>query len=159
MLDITIRDHFDEDDRQHIIERHRIIYEEEYGFDQAFGDYVARTLAEKIECIWIAEREGKFIGCIGIVEVDEYTAQLRWLLVEQEARGSGVGKSLMQKFLDYCNEKKYERIYLWTVNKLPTARSMYERLGFHLTEEKPEKLLWGQNLIEERWDLSLERNR
>ncbi len=159
MQQILIRDTITTEDITQIIARHRIVYEEEYNFDGSFGDYVAETLVGTIEHLWIAESDGKFIGCIGLVETNEQTAQLRWLLIEPEVRGRGIAKVLMQKFLDYCKVKKYENIFLWTVNKLAAARIVYERLGFQLTEQKPEELLWGQLLIEQRWDLSLEMHR
>ncbi len=159
MQQIVIRDTISAEDITTIIARHRIVYENEYSFDESFGDYVAETLAEKFEHLWIADRDGKFLGCIGMVETNKQTAQLRWLLIEPEVRGRGVGKALMQEFLDYCKIKKYANIFLWTVNKLVAARIVYERLGFQLTEQKPEKLLWGQLLIEQRWDLSLEMYR
>jgi N-acetylglutamate synthase-like GNAT family acetyltransferase len=159
MTVVTIRDQFNKGDIKQIIERHRAIYEKEYGFDRSFGDYVADSLTRNVEHLWIAERNGKFVGCIGLIEADEKTGQLRWFLVEPDAQGSGVGKVLMQKLLDRCKEKQYGGIFLWTVNKLPAARSIYERFGFKLTQKKPEKLLWGQNLIEERWDLSMKSDR
>jgi len=156
MLSIIIRDHFTAGDIEHIIARHRKLYEDEYGFNNKFGDYVALSLSGKIERIWIAEQNGRFLGCIGLVETDKETAQLRWLLVEPEARGSGLGKNLMNTFLDHCREKKYMKVFLWTVDKLPAARALYERFGFVLTEERPETTLWGQRLKEQRWDLSLQ---
>ena len=156
MSQISIRDHYTAGDIEHIIERHRNLYETEYGFNSEFGDYVAVSLSGKIEHLWIAEQNGRFLGCIGLVEVDEDTAQLRWFLVETEARGSGLGKHLMNKFFEYCKEKEYKKVLLWTVNKLRAARALYEYFGFTLTEEKPEITLWGQSLTEQRWDLSLE---
>ncbi len=159
MQGVTIRHDISSEDIDHIIARHRILYEKESGFDRSFADYVARSLEGKPERIWIAEQGGTFAGCIGIVEADKQTAQLRWFLVEPEARGSGIGKSLMQTLLEYCTEKEYERIFLWTVNTLPAAKAIYERYGFQPAEQKPETMLWGQKLIEERWDLSLKRNR
>ena len=159
MSAITIRDQISAEDIEQIIDRHRALYAKEYGFDATFGDYVAKSLEGKIEHIWISEDDGKFTGCIGVVEADEHIAQLRWFLIEPEARGTGIGKALMQKLMDHCIEKEYERIFLWTVNKLPAARAIYERFSFQLIEVKPEKMLWGQKLIEERWDLSLKRNR
>jgi GNAT superfamily N-acetyltransferase len=159
MQGLVIRHEITKDDIDQIINRHLILYEEEFGFDSTFSDYVAKSLEGKPERIWIAEQNGRFAGCVGIVEADKYTAQFRWFLVEPEARGIGIGKFLMQELLDYCDAKGYNRIFLWTVNKLPTAKAVYERYGFMLTEQKPEKKLWGQYLIEERWDLSLKRNR
>lgn len=159
MTEIIIRDQIKPEDIALIIDRHRVIYGEEFGFDQTFADYVTETLTEGIEHLWIAEWNGKFAGCIGVVEADTGVGQLRWLLVEPEARGNGVGKALMLQFLDFSQVKKYKTLFLWTVNKLSAARVIYERFGFQLREQKPEKLLWGQKLIEQRWDLSLGSNR
>jgi len=155
MSEIILRSKIHPADIETIIERHWILYEKEYGFDRTFRAYVTDSLQVKIECIWIAERDETFAGCIGVVEADKKTAQLRWLLVEPASRNLGLGRTLMQKLIDYCKEKKYELIFLWTVNKLPAARSLYEGFGFQLNEQRPEKMLWGQKLIEERWDLSL----
>jgi spore germination protein YaaH len=38
---------------------------------------------------------------------------------------------------------------------MSTARPLYNKFGFEITKVKKEKLLWGQNLTEERWDLKL----
>lgn len=154
---LSIRAHYTAGDIAHIIERHRKLYEEEYGFNNEFGDYVAVSLSGKIERIWIAEQKGTFLGCIGLVESDNETAQLRWLFVEPEARGSGLGKNLMNVFLDHCRQKEYKKVFLWTVDKLSPARTLYERFGFVLSEEKPETTLWGERLREQRWDLSLQQ--
>jgi len=159
MQGITVRHEITGEDIRLIVDRHRLLYEKEFGFDPTFGDYVAKTLQGKIDRVWIAEQNGTFAGCIGVVEADVHTAQLRWFLVEPEARGSGLGKALMEVLIHYCEGKGYENIYLWTVNKLPAAKAVYERFGFALAEQKSEDLLWGQKLIEERWDLSLKRNR
>jgi GNAT superfamily N-acetyltransferase len=154
MPEIIIRDEISSRDIQHIVSRHRILYEDEFGFNSDFSDYVEKTLEDPAH-IWIAEIDRAFAGCIGVVEVFPKVARLRWLLIEPNARGMGLGKALIQQLLDHCKEKKYQTIFLWTVNKLPAARKVYEHLGFQLTESKPEALLWGQSLSEQRWDLSL----
>ena len=159
MAEITIRNRFDANDIAKIVERHRIIYQEEYGYNSEFGDYVENFVKGDIDCIWIAESEGAFAGCISVVRVDDRTAQLRKFLVEPKMRGQGIGRKLIQRLIEYCKEKKYEKIFLWTVDELVAARKLYEEFGFVLTEEKPEKMLWGRNLIEQRWDLSLKENR
>ena len=157
--EISIRTEIQPGDIERIIEQHRILYEEEFGFNSDFSDYVATTLAGNIERIWIAEQNGEFAGCIGIVEVEKKNVQLRWLLVEPSARGNGLGQKLMYELLEYCNNKSYDLIFLWTVNKLPAARKLYELFAFQLVEENPESILWGQLLKEQRWDLSLNANR
>jgi GNAT superfamily N-acetyltransferase len=155
MAEITIRDHFDANDIAKIVARHRVIYHEEYGYNSEFGDYVESFLKGNIECIWIAESDDAFAGCISVARIDDRTAQLRKFLVEPKMRGKGIGKKLIRRLIEYCKEKKYERIFLWTVDELLVARKLYEEFGFTLTESKPKRLLWGKSIIEQRWDLSL----
>jgi len=159
MSEIKIRTEIQLGDIELIIKRHRVLYENEFGFNSEFGNYVATTLAGKIERLWIAEQSGEFAGCIGLVKISQRVGQLRWLLVEPGTRGNGLGKKLMDELLEYCKNKRYDLVFLWTVNKLPAARKLYEFFDFQLVEEKPESMLWGKLLKEQRWDLSLNANR
>jgi N-acetylglutamate synthase-like GNAT family acetyltransferase len=58
---------------------------------------VAGPLAEFVKAasprgrLWLAERDGRVVGCIAIVEADATTAQLRWFLVVPQERGAGLG--------------------------------------------------------------------
>ncbi|MEI8133805.1 MAG: GNAT family N-acetyltransferase [bacterium] len=155
MAEITIRHHVDANDIAKVIERHRVIYKDEHGYNNEFGDYVEHFANDTIERMWIAESSGEFAGCISVVKIDERTAQLRKFLVEPKMRGQGIGKNLIQHLVDYCKENKYRRIFLWTVDELAAARKMYEKFGFTLSESKPKRLLWGKSITEQRWDLSL----
>lgn len=151
---------FKPEDIEYIINRHRALYEIEYGFTSEFGDYVEEYVRkfmkhhdEDKEIIWIAEEKGMPVGVIAIVRVDDTTAQLRWFLIEPELRGRGLGHKLMETAIGFCKVKGYKHVFLWTVNILEPARHLYKEHGFSLTEYK-EHELWGHQLTEERWDLS-----
>lgn len=153
---ISIRDDYTAEDKKYlIIEKQRAFYTDNFGFDETFLDYLHETFDAEIEKIWIAEDNKEFAGCVGLVKENEKTAMLRWFIVESSIRGKGVGTQLVQTVLDYCKEQQYERVFLWTVSSLPIARRLYEKFGFKITETKEEKVLWGQRLVEERWDLEL----
>ncbi|MCI8328252.1 MAG: GNAT family N-acetyltransferase [Oscillibacter sp.] len=52
------------------------------------------------EELWVAEAEGKLIGCIMLCQSDEpLTGQLRLFLVEKAYRQFGVGTALTQALL------------------------------------------------------------
>ncbi|MGK9184381.1 helix-turn-helix domain-containing GNAT family N-acetyltransferase [Priestia filamentosa] len=154
--EIYINEHYKpEDKKELIIEKQRAFYTDKYRFDKAFLDYLYKTFDAEVEKVWIAENGGEFAGSIGLVKENEKTAMLRWFIVEDSTRGKGVGTRLIQALLDYCNEQQYERVILWTVSSLPAARRLYKKFGFEITETKEEQVLWGQKLIEERWDLEL----
>lgn len=152
---------FGTNDIETIIKRHMELYAQEYGFDSTFESYVGDAVHKFIESynkdtenIWVAELNGSTAGFIATVKVDDTTAQLRWFLIEPQARGRGLGKKLMQTVVDFCREKGYKQILLWTISNLETARHLYKLFGFTLTQTN-EHDIWGKHLVEERWDLYL----
>ncbi|MEQ8462164.1 GNAT family N-acetyltransferase [Coleofasciculus sp. E1-EBD-02] len=87
---------------------HGILYAKEYGWDNTFEAYVACPLAEFAksqtdrERIWIVEKDGKVAGSIAIVEASQENAQLRWLLLHPNLRGYGIGKTLVEAAIRFC---------------------------------------------------------
>lgn len=153
---------YEEKDIDYIVNRHTVLYTKEYGFNLGFTEYVKMYVEkfhadhdENMENIWIAEKLGKQVGVIAVVKHDEKTAQLRWFLIEPDLRGKGLGRKLMKTALGFCREKGYEHVFLLTVDVLETARRMYAKNGFILTETS-ENNEWADFVVkEERWDLDL----
>ncbi|MEY7999214.1 GNAT family N-acetyltransferase [Clostridium sp. Mt-5] len=147
-------------DINYIIEKHKKLYKDEFGFSHEFADYVEKYLIqfhkshdEDKENIWIAEINGKPSGVIAIAKADDSTAQLRWFLIEPEARYRRLGHTLLQTALDFSRKKNYNHIFLWTADVLKAARHLYKSYGFNLTESK-NNTTWTDHLVkEERWDL------
>ncbi len=150
------------EDIDYIIKIHRELYEHEYGFESTFGDYVEKYVVQFNKCcdktkenIWIAEMNSKPVGVIAITKLDDDTAQLRWFLIEPEMRGKGLAHKLMKTAMDFCKEKKYKHVLLWTADMLKIARHIYKKYGFDLTESI-DNTSWTDKLVkEERWDLYL----
>jgi N-acetylglutamate synthase-like GNAT family acetyltransferase len=142
-----------------IIYLHGVIYEKEYGFDYTFEPYVAEFLSKFIlfksdrEKIWIAQKDEKIVGSVAIVKFSDDQAQLRWLLVHPEVRGLGLGKTLVEKAIQFSKTKGYRSIFLWTLNILPAAAKLYQSSGFRKTQENPGRL-WGVALTEHRYELT-----
>lgn len=157
---ITIRN-FGVDDIDYVISRHGILYEEEYGLSSIFSGYVEKGVhhfeqhynSEK-DCMLIPEINGKHVGSIVIVEADDGTAQLRYFLLEPEARGRGLGDKLVDMALNFCREKGYKHVFLETISFLKTARHIHASKGFIITQSH-KNLTWGEDVLEERWDLDL----
>jgi len=152
---------FQPKDIEHILKRHEDLYKAEYGFDSTFVEYVAngiqtflRKQNKNKENIWVAEYNGIPVGSIAIVKADNFAAQLRWLLIEPEMRGKGLGSKLIKTAISFCKENGYKLIFLWTLSILVDARNLYRRNGF-ITKETVEHDIWGKYRIEERWDLPL----
>lgn len=160
--DIIIRE-YNDSDIEYIIKRHRELYKAEFGFSGEFADYVEKYVLEfnkkhdeNKEKIWIAEYNGKQVGVIAVVKGDNnYTAQLRWFLIEPTMRGKGLGHKLAKTVLDFCKEENYKHIFLWTADVLKTARYIYGSYGFKLTEAIPNTEWAGKKVLEEKWEMDL----
>jgi len=152
---VTIRDHYTDDDMEIMIEKQREFYADNYGFDEKFLGYLRSTFEAEIEKVWIAEVDEEFAGCIGLVKKDDKTALLRWFIVDTSVRGKGVGTKLIQTLINYCQKTQYEKLSLETVSQLKTARRLYSKFGFELTEAN-EQFMWGQDLVDEHWELKLQ---
>ncbi len=159
---ITIRHDLRPGDLGRVAELHGVLYAEEYGFDHRFEAYVAETLGEfglalrpDHDRLWLAELDGRLVGSIGIVGREEGAAQLRWVLVDPDARGHGLGRRLLDEALEFCRRAGFTSVFLWTVHILTPAARLYVAAGFRKTEAKPATELWGRMLSEERYDLTL----
>lgn len=159
--DITLRNDLQPGDMGYIIYMHGKLYHELCGYDRNFERYVAREFEEFLEQydpesdrIWLAELEEQIVGTIVIQGRSGHVAQLRYFLIDPQARGVGLGKKLMQEAMAFCRQKNYRHVYLLTTEELGTAGELYRRHGFSVTK-KQETILWGQNVVLNCYDADL----
>ncbi|GGT50150.1 GNAT family N-acetyltransferase [Streptomyces coeruleorubidus] len=145
-----------------IVQRNAALYAAEYGFNLDYEGLVARIVAEygedhdpHLERTWIAELDGRPVGCVMCVRDDAPgAARLRLLLVEPDARGLGIGDRLVGAVVAFAREAGYREVVLWTNDVLAAARRIYQRHGFVLVAEKPHRS-FGQDLVGQDWRLDL----
>ncbi|MFF5957506.1 bifunctional helix-turn-helix transcriptional regulator/GNAT family N-acetyltransferase [Streptomyces luteogriseus] len=145
-----------------IVQRNAALYAAEYGFDADYEALVARIVADyaedhdpHLERTWIAELDGRPVGCVMCVRDDTPgAARLRLLLVEPDARGLRIGDRLVGALVDFAREAGYREVVLWTNDILGAARRIYQRHGFVLVAEKPHHS-FGQDLTGQDWRLDL----
>ncbi|MDN8592550.1 hypothetical protein B2I21_10230 [Chryseobacterium mucoviscidosis] len=156
---------FVQKDLEYVIEAHIRIYRDEYNYDHSFAEFIKDAVNEfkrsgnyAREMVWIIELNQTASGCIGLTQLDEQTAQLRWFLIEPEARNGGWGRQLIEQAVHFAREKGYSSIILWTNESLSGARRLYRSFGFEVVEFR-KQVLSGQELTEEKWKLMLELGR
>jgi GNAT superfamily N-acetyltransferase len=145
-----------------IVERHGSLYAAEYGWDISFEGLVAEIVAGYAaardpdrEAGWIAEFDGRRVGSILCFADDEPgVAALRALIVDPSARRRGIGRSLVERCLEFARSAGYRRIVLWTTSDLVDARRIYDAAGFHVTGEYDEER-WGARITSVRMGLEL----
>jgi len=157
--EISIRP-FKPGDVGYVASIHGKIYSTTYQFGRVFEYYVMKGLSEFLLNpnggeLWVAEVNGEIVGSIAITKANESVAQLRWFVLDEKYQGLGIGKKLIETALNFCKENQFDHLFLWTVSTLETARYLYKKYNFTLTEEKPNFEWTGSELIEERWDLVL----
>jgi len=126
-----------------VTERHAIRYGQEYGWGAGIESLTARICADFLdnydpdrEHCWIAERAGERLGSVFLVkEPDQPTvARLRLLMLEPSARGTGLGRKLVEECISFARAAGYREIVLWTHAVLLAARRIYAATGFELEE-------------------------
>jgi DNA-binding MarR family transcriptional regulator/GNAT superfamily N-acetyltransferase len=146
-----------------VLERHGVVYVEEYGWGAAFEALVAGVVAEFAqghdparEACWVAEADGRRVGMVMLVlhPGRPGVARLRLLLVEPEARGLGVGRALVDVCTGFARAAGYRKVTLWTQSVLAAARAIYSRAGYVKVSEAP-NTAFGDGLIAETWELDL----
>lgn len=145
-----------------LVQRHGALYAREYGYDAAFEGLVAEIVSRftrrhdpRRERCWIAEQDGENVGCVLLVAKSRTVAQLRVLLVEPAARGSGLGTRLVSECVRFAREAGYRKLVLWTQSELGAARRLYEAAGFRRTHQERHHSFGRKDLVAETWELRL----
>lgn len=143
-----------------VAELHANYYHQLVGFGLQFESLVARELAEfceryddKRDGLWLVVNQGQVEGAIAIdgAHAKRDGAHLRWFIMSDRLRGTGMGKSLLACAMSFCKSQDYKRVTLWTFEGLAAARHLYETFGFRLVESRPGSQ-WGKEVVEQRFE-------
>ena len=146
-----------------VAELHGAYYHEHWGFGLFFEAKVATELSsflaryeQKRDGFWTARLHGRIEGSITIdgIRAAGEGAHLRWFIMSDDLRGKGAGSLLMKAAVDFCRNKDFRRVYLWTFEGLEAARHLYEKAGFKLVEQR-RGTQWGLEVNEQRFELQL----
>lgn len=149
-------------DMDWITRRHGALYTAEQGWDDTFETLVGRICADferdfdpALEHCWIAEMGGQPVGSIALARGGEDdVGKLRLLLVEEQARGYGLGSRLVDECHRFARAAGYRKIRLWTTDQQKEARQIYRAKGYVLVAEEPVHA-FGQDMVNETWELVL----
>ena len=159
--DIDIRTELRPGDLGYVIYLHGKIYGKEQAFGVAFEAYVALGLHEFYEQydpvkvrVWSCEQEGKIIGFLLLMHRSDDAAQLRYFILEPAYRGTGLGRRLMDLYMEHLRTAGYRTSYLWTTDEHLAAAALYKRHGFVQTESKASQA-FGKPLYELKFELPI----
>lgn len=151
--EISVRTSYQPGDIGFITYLHGTLYE----FGQSFEAYVSETLGafyktldSDKERMWVAEHDGQIIGTIAVKNTGG-VAQLRYFLIHPDYRGIGLGKKLMDLFMEFVRKAGYTSSFLLTEKQLETAVGLYKRYGYTYATSNTTDF----GLVEVRYELAL----
>ncbi len=122
---------------------HGVYYAEAWGAGAEFEGMMAQELRELLgrylpgrDLLLTAHHGGRLVGSIAVdgAQLERSGARLRWVIVDGDARGRGIGKALLRRALAFCAGAGFGRVYLWTVEGLPESFALYRGHGFRIVE-------------------------
>jgi len=159
--DILIRTELVPGDIGSVIQMHGKLYKKECNYGLHFESYVAAGLHEFYEKLqssrsraWVCEHQGKMVGFLALMDRGEQ-AQLRYFIIDPAYRGIGLGRKLMDMFIEHLKTSGFKGSYLLTTKELPTAAHLYMAYGFKLKEERPANHPFDKDVIEQRYEMTL----
>jgi len=91
--------------------------------------------------IIVGDLDGKIVACLQLTFIPGLTyaggmrAQIEGVRVDQELRGSGVGRALIEYAIKLSREKACVLVQLTTDKRRPEALAFYQALGFSASHE------------------------
>lgn len=149
-------------DMDWITRRHGAFYSQRHGWDHTFEALVAdicsqfeRDFDPALERCWIAELAGERVGSVAVARSGEPgVAKLRLLLVEETARGHGIGARLVDQCHSFARSACYRKMRLWTTDQQQEARQLYLGKGYMLVAQEPVQA-FGKAMVDETWEMLL----
>jgi len=77
-----------------------------------------------------ANKDGQCIGVVAVKKLKHAEYEFCKLMVDEKARGLGLGKKMVQKCIDFVKEEKGHKLYLQSFHDLEIAVKMYKGMGF-----------------------------
>src|SRR5215213_1622530 len=142
-----------------VVERHGALYFAEQRWGERFEALVAEIVAGVVkrfdpvrERCWIAERKGERLGSVFVGKQSPTVAKLRLLIVEPHARGTGLGRRLVEECIAFSRARRYRKLVLWTQANLLPARAIYASMGFRRVKTEAHRS-FGPRVVGEYWEL------
>lgn len=121
-----------------------------------FGLILNKYNPDLDQLIWVEDEHGDIVGTL-VIEASSHAqneARLRFFILATQAQGQSLGHKMLNQALSTCRERGQNKLFLTTFKGLDSARRLYERAGFTLTQEFTEDD-WGEDSQEVRYDLDL----
>ena len=119
---------------------YRVFYKQPFDKDMAI-DFIKLRMKQKQSIVFVAEEsDGILSGFVQLYpsfcSVSAIPVLILYdLFVDEEERGQGIGRNLMNKSTEYAKLNGFKRLELSTAKDNVIGQSLYESLDYELDEE------------------------
>lgn len=82
------------------------------------------------DVFYCATDKENVVGTVALKKIDDYTAELKALYLDEDYRGQGIGSSLIRIVIGEAKIRGYKCIVLDSMKQYEDARRLYEKFGF-----------------------------
>lgn len=141
-----------------MIRLHMRYYGEKWDFGAGFEAMLAKEMGlfldrfdprrDLLLTVW----EGDWLaGSVVVDGAKPLRAHLRWFIVDDRARGLGLGRRLLEQATGFLDQRGVPMTYLTTFSGLDAAAKLYDEAGFKLFREDS-KDRWEGGVTEQMWE-------
>ncbi len=89
-----------------------------------------REIIDKGGYIFLAKEDEQIVGTVALMKETDVSFELTKMSVTKNSQGKGISKSLMDACVQLAEDKKWDRLFLYSNTKLVPAIQLYRRYGF-----------------------------
>ncbi|XP_049894220.1 probable N-acetyltransferase camello isoform X1 [Epinephelus moara] len=100
-------------------------------------DILGNFMSRPDDCFWVVEAEvdgrAQIMGTVAVVAKQsgkEKYGELFRMIISPPYRRLGLGSKMTQTVVDFCKERSFSKVVLWTSSTQAAAVALYKKLGF-----------------------------
>jgi GNAT superfamily N-acetyltransferase len=97
---------------------------------RGFWAEVEKYLPPNGAMVFARDATGRIVGCGGMNDIGGGIAELKYLFVRPETRGTGLGRRLVQERIDIAHARGLAEIRVDTLKVSVEMHALYESMGF-----------------------------
>jgi len=112
-------------------------YAQSLGVDLSFQDFeselqtIALQYNKPYGALLLVFKKEQAIGCAGIRKLEDHTAELKRMYLQDACRGQGIGLTLLTRSIETAKALGYHTIRLDTLHNMTAAQQLYKSFGFY----------------------------